>query len=214
MSDIQSSSNEISPVIEKEEEFLTPRTETMNTSRSELSKSQETNSTEDDPNEIVTSNTTFDSDMEKQADALYATAITSQKLYKFDEAIINLQTALQLYIKIDGRNDKNVANTLNSLGNVFFDAERYEESLLKYQEALDVCKAYTGEISMETASVYVNMSRVLFKLERFQEALDINTEAINIKKQIPSTSTLVPSDKPKKFVPKPKETKGTKCSIQ
>lgn len=187
------------------EPIITPRTE-------DLSRSRDSASTDSAVNEIQASTQTFDSDAEKQAEALVASSLTSQKLHKFDEALPGFHAALKIYIKLYGHDHKVVASTLNSLGNCFFDAERYEEALAKYQEALDVCKASTGDVSVETANVYQNMSRVLFKLERFQEALDMNSEAMGIKNQIPTTSSMVASDKPtKKFVSKKKE---KKCTVQ
>ena len=217
MADVQSNIVPSLPdtIVQEKDDSLTPRTELMDTSRSALSQSQETTSTEpDQQQEIIQPVELYDADDEKQAEALVAASVVSQKLHKFDEAIANLHGAMKIYTKLNGRNHKNVAKTLNSLGNCLFDAERYEDSLSKYQEALEVCKASTGDVSVETANVYQNMSRVLFKLERFQEALDMNSEAVAIKTQIPTTSTLVASDKPKKFVAKKKESNnGCGCSL-
>jgi tetratricopeptide (TPR) repeat protein len=103
---------------------------------------------------------------------------------EFNEAKSVLERALVLKEKIYGKNDLEVAITLNYLGEVFRDLGDLEPAKKNSERALEICEKVNGPNHPETAGIVNNLGLVLMHLGDLEGAKRYITRALNIVRSV------------------------------
>ncbi len=107
-----------------------------------------------------------------QAAAILREAIGNsyRSLGKFDEAIKQLQTSLDLNIQEFGPRDERVADSIRALALALNNSGAYEEAAKLYEDALDIYAERLGEVSKQVGLVTCDISTTLSNRGKYAEA--------------------------------------------
>ncbi|MEM8898185.1 MAG: DUF3856 domain-containing protein [Bacteroidota bacterium] len=112
---------------------------------------------------------------------------------RYTEAIDSFQEALRIYRKLTKENpqkyESDVALTLNNLGNVYTNLNRYTgEAIASFQEALRIYRKLAKEnpqkYESDVASTLNNQGLAYVDLNRYTEAVDSYQEALGIRRKL------------------------------
>ena len=107
-------------------------------------------------------------------------------LKQHDEALINLNKALELQLGSLPNYHMDLASTYSTISHVYHDIGKYEEGLSHCEKALNIYKRCLRHNHPNLATVHTNMANSLGELKRFDEGIVHAKMAIEISRLFPS----------------------------
>ncbi|MCA9256049.1 MAG: tetratricopeptide repeat protein, partial [Phycisphaerales bacterium] len=115
------------------------------------------------------------------ARALNGLGMSLEGQARYDEGIQRLQEAVDIYERLYGELNTDVASTYNNLANCLEAAGRYEESRQAHLKALAINETLLPPDHPNVAQTLGNLSLVMLRLGDFQESESVSRHALAIK---------------------------------
>ncbi|GBG32666.1 Kinesin light chain [Hondaea fermentalgiana] len=122
-------------------------------------------------------------DGEDLANILRRAGILFKTQSSFDKALAYYKEALSIYKESLGDRHPSVADTLNSMANVYYDQGHKKKALAYYEEALSIYKESLGDRHPDVAATLHNIASVYVSQGRKKKALACYEEALSIRKE-------------------------------
>ncbi|HPF37428.1 MAG TPA: serine/threonine-protein kinase [Phycisphaerae bacterium] len=115
------------------------------------------------------------------ARALNGLGMSLEGQARYDEGIRHLQEAVEIYERLYGELNTDVASTYNNMANCLEAAGRYEESRQAHLKALSINEKLLPPDHPNVAQTLGNLSLVLLRLGDFQESESLSRRALDLK---------------------------------
>jgi len=99
---------------------------------------------------------------------------------EYSYALELYEEALELSVKINGKDSLETAGIYNSKGNVYYGWGDYEEALSFYEKALAIAEKNERGQNEETVRSYCNIGAANLALEKYDESLKIYNKALSL----------------------------------
>ena len=99
---------------------------------------------------------------------------------KHEEALVQYQKALEVFLAVYGQEAMSVADTYNNMAIVYKSQGHYERALEYYQKSLDIKMKVVGHDHIDVAASYTNIAGVYQKEGKRAQANEMATKAYDI----------------------------------
>jgi tetratricopeptide (TPR) repeat protein len=114
------------------------------------------------------------------ADALFQTALTFERLSKYDSSIAYVDKAYALYQQNLEATSIRFAEIYNGLGVCYYRANDFQKSKEFYLKSKWVCEEKLGPLSSDLALCLSNLANISRAEENYQEAIDYSEASLKI----------------------------------
>ena len=124
-------------------------------------------------------------DSEESANTYIELAQLFHSCEEYDEALTYYFLALEMFIRLFGLENIQVADCLSKMAFSLRKAERYEESRKRYEQSSAILiNIYKTTEHLEIASIFASMSSLAYYLKDYEEALVLSKQVYSTRKKL------------------------------